>query len=165
MPVAQPGNHRLPPDRLPPDRLPPDRRLPNRRTVLAGAGAAVGGVAGSSLLAACGGSASGPASGSGTGAPRPVATVSSIPDGGTISVENPDGGTLLLTRNGTAVTGLNAKCTHQGCTVAPKEGVLKCPCHGSKFQPGTGAVITGPADAPLAAVNVTVTGNDVMLAP
>ncbi|MDQ1635530.1 MAG: hypothetical protein QOJ32_2339 [Frankiaceae bacterium] len=162
MPVT-PGSDRLPSDRLP----------PNRRTVLAGAGAVVGGVAGSSLLAACGGSASGPASGSGsgsgtgtgTGAAAPVATVSSIPDGGTISVENPNGGKLLLTRSGTAVTGLDAKCTHRGCTVAPKEGVLACPCHGSKFQPGTGAVLHGPADAPLAPVKVTVTGNDVMLAP
>lgn len=136
---------------------------PNRRSVLAGAGVVVGGVAGSSVLAACGGKASGPAS-SGGKAAGPLATVSSIPDGETVAVKNPHGGTVLLTRSGNAVTGLNARCTHQGCTVAAKAGVLECPCHGSKFQPGTGAVLTGPADRPLAAVNVTVTGNDVTLA-
>src|SRR4051812_40135075 len=98
---------------------PSTNRRPDRRTVLAGARAIV---AGGSLLAACGGSdASGPAPSSGssgggtsTGAAGPLATVSSIPDGGTIAVQNPNGGTVLLTRNGTAVTGLNAKCTHQG---------------------------------------------------
>jgi Rieske Fe-S protein len=155
---------------------------PNRRTVLAGAGVVVGTVAGSSLLAACGGSSSAPApasNGGGASAPapaaggggassgtaaQPLATLSSIPDGGTVAVKNPSGGTVLLTRKGNAVTGLSAKCTHQGCTVAPKDGVLACPCHGSKFQPGTGAVINGPASAPLHPVQVTVNGNDVTLA-
>src|SRR3954447_9651103 len=102
----------------------------SRRTVLAGAGVVVGGIAGSSVLVACGGgssssSGSAPASAgsggsSGGGGGNGVAAVSSIPDGSTVSVENPNGGTLLLTRQGDAVTALNAKCTHQGCTVAPQ---------------------------------------------
>jgi Rieske Fe-S protein len=62
------------------------------------------------------------------------------------------------------VTGLNARCTHQGCTVAPQGAVLHCPCHGSEFQPGTGAVLQGPAARPLARVNVTVSGDQVTLA-
>lgn len=150
---------------------------PSRRSVLAGAGVVVGGIAGTSVLAGCGssgsgsgGSAGGGASssqtsnpGSGTGASG-IAAVSSIPDGGTIAVKNPNGGTVLLTRTGEAVTGLNARCTHQGCTVAPKGAVLDCPCHGSQFQPGTGAVLNGPATEPLAKVAVTVTNGQVTLA-
>ncbi len=140
---------------------------PDRRRVLLGVGAVVGGVAGSTLLTACGGGdASGPApsAGGGTAAKGPLATLSSIPDGGTVAVQSPAGGTVLLTRNGTAVTGLSAECTHQGCTVAIKDGVLACPCHGSNFALGTGAVLNGPASTPLAPVRVTVTGNDVTLA-
>jgi Rieske Fe-S protein len=142
--------------------------------VLAGTGVVLGGIAGSSLLAACGGGeASGPApdtssgsagTGSSGGGGRTLATLSSIPDGGTVAVANPDGGTVLLTRAGQSVTGLNARCTHQGCTVAPQGAVLHCPCHGSEFQPGTGAVLQGPAAQPLAKVDVTVSGDQVTLA-
>src|SRR4051794_5457930 len=115
----------------------------SRRTVLAGAGVVVGGIAGSSVLVACGGgsssSGSAPSAGSGGasggGGGNGLAALSSIPDGSTVSVENPNGGTLLLTRKGDAVTALNAKCTHQGCTVAPQGAILQCPCHGSQFQP------------------------------
>ncbi len=141
---------------------------PSRRTLLAGAGVVV---AGGAVLAACGGSSdssssggSGSSSSGGGGGSKELTSLSSIPDGSTISVENPDGGTVLLTRSGGTVTGLSAKCTHQGCTVAPQGGVLQCPCHGSQFQPGTGAVITGPASEPLPKVDVTVTGDQVTLA-
>jgi Rieske Fe-S protein len=149
-----------------------EQPVPSRRTVLAGAGVVVGGIAGSSLLAACGSSSSS-SSGGGASAPAPagggaaaggIAALSSIPDGSTVSVENPNGGTVLLTRSGNAVTGLSAKCTHQGCTVAPKGSILQCPCHGSQFQPGSGAVISGPASEPLPKVNVTVTNGQVTLA-
>lgn len=140
---------------------------PSRRTLLAGAG---GVVAGGAVLVACGGggdtSSSGGASaptGSGGLAPG-LTSLNAIPDGSTVAVKNPNGGTVLLTRSGTTVTGLSAKCTHQGCTVAPKGAVLRCPCHGSSFQPGTGAVITGPATEPLPKVDVTVTGGQVTLA-
>jgi Rieske Fe-S protein len=146
---------------------------PSRRTLLAGAGVVV---AGGAVLAACGGgddsSSSGGSSTGGGAAPsgsagggaQGLTSLSAIPDGSTISVENPDGGTLLLTRSGNAVTALDAKCTHQGCTVAPQGDELNCPCHGSRFQAGTGAVLAGPATEPLAKVNVTVTGDQVTLA-
>lgn len=136
---------------------------PSRRTLLAGAGVVV---AGTSLLAACGGgsSGSGGTSGSGGSSSKGLPALTSIPDGSTIAVDNPQGGTVLLTRNGGTVTGLNARCTHQGCTVAPQGATLNCPCHGSQFQPGTGAVITGPATEPLAKVNVTVINGQVTLA-
>jgi Rieske Fe-S protein len=81
-----------------------------------------------------------------------------------VAVDNPNGGTVLLTRSGSTVTGLNARCTHQGCTVAPAGATLNCPCHGSRFQAGTGVVINGPATEPLAKVNVTVANGQVTLA-
>jgi len=55
------------------------------------------------------------------------------------------------------VHAFSATCTHQGCTVdAVQNGVITCPCHGSRFDARTGAVLTGPAPRPLPAVAVVV---------
>ena len=46
---------------------------------------------------------------------------------------------------------LSAVCTHLGCLTAwkPDLGIIACPCHGSKFNDGTGEKIEGPAPKPL----------------
>jgi Rieske Fe-S protein len=45
--------------------------------------------------------------------------------------------------------------------VAPKGEELDCPCHGSRFNIETGAVLNGPASAPLAKIPVTVSDGKV----
>jgi Rieske Fe-S protein len=59
----------------------------------------------------------------------------------------------------------SAVCTHQGCTVAYRNGQLACPCHGSIFDPANGAaVVSGPARSPLPEVPVEVSGGEVLRA-
>lgn len=73
--------------------------------------------------------------------------------------------TVIVTRTGeTTAVAFDAACTHQGCPVKPRDGVLACPCHGSRFDPRTGAVENGPAKAPLATYPVRVEGGKVVKA-
>jgi Rieske Fe-S protein len=59
----------------------------------------------------------------------------------------------------------SAICTHAGCTVSSvSNGVISCPCHGSRFSAVDGSVKGGPAPAPLAAKKVTVQGDSIQLA-
>lgn len=84
----------------------------------------------------------------------PLASVADVEAAGSMVI---DGGQpiLLAAVNGTVVAH-TAICTHQGCTVAAKGSNANCPCHGSKFNAATGAVLNGPAQSPLAEVTVTV---------
>jgi Rieske Fe-S protein len=59
----------------------------------------------------------------------------------------------------------SAVCTHQGCTVAYKNGELACPCHGSVFDPAKGAeVVAGPAPRPLPEIPIKISGGEVFMA-
>jgi len=59
----------------------------------------------------------------------------------------------------------SAICTHLGCIVTydDQSTSIVCPCHGGKFSPTTGAVISGPPPAPLAPVTVSVEGDQIFL--
>jgi Rieske Fe-S protein len=46
--------------------------------------------------------------------------------------------------------------------VAPQGDTYICPCHGSTYDAATGAVISGPAPAPLATFPVTVVDGEVV---
>lgn len=52
---------------------------------------------------------------------------------------------------------LSAVCTHLGCIANWKteEGVIACPCHGSKFD-RAGGLLTGPAPRPLQHLLITL---------
>ncbi len=124
--------------------------------LLGGAGTAV-------ALVGC---STGPAAGDGTKngktTPTEVAKLADIPVGG--SVEASLNGTAILISQPTAgsVIAFSAACTHQGCPVKPVGKEFDCPCHGSKFDAMTGAVLAGPAPSPLVSVPVSVDGDSVI---
>lgn len=64
-----------------------------------------------------------------------------------VDVPVPSGGTtgVVLTRSEAGITALRVNCTHAGWPVTRVGNVLECGLHGSQFEPGTGAVVTGPA--------------------
>ncbi len=51
-----------------------------------------------------------------------------------------------------------AVCTHLGCIAywKPDENLIFCPCHLGRFDPNTGAVISGPPPSPLPAIDIIV---------
>ncbi len=84
--------------------------------------------------------------------PGAVILLSAIPVGGSVVL-----GSLVVARpSAGSVTGHSSKCTHMGCTVGAAGGQLDCPCHGSKFNAFTGAVLNGPAASPLPSRAVSV---------
>ncbi|HEX4432026.1 MAG TPA: Rieske (2Fe-2S) protein [Frankiaceae bacterium] len=151
-------------------------QLISRRSTMTGvAVSVVGGVAGyffarnssaakdkSDTTAANGYGASPPSTGSsGGGGFTVLAPLSQVPTGGGVILSKSK---IVLTRgtDGT-VHGFSAVCTHQGCTVDKiSGGVISCPCHGSRYDAQTGAVVGGPAPAPLPKVAVKVMGTDVV---
>lgn len=54
---------------------------------------------------------------------------------------------LLRTSNG--IFAFDTRCTHAGVPTSLSGGQLKCPAHGSVFNPETGEVVRGPAMEPL----------------
>ena len=51
---------------------------------------------------------------------------------------------------------------YKGCIVEADGARLVCPCHGSVFEAGTGANVSGPAPTPLPEFAVTVTDGQVV---
>ena len=54
-----------------------------------------------------------------------------------------------LTRTTRGVVAFDVRCTHAGAPCALSGNQLKCPAHGSIFDPESGQVIRGPAVEPL----------------
>ena len=150
----------------------------SRRTMLACAGAACaavlagcskynsnnGGIAGSQPAQPASSPAAPAGSGSGAAAaPAALASTSDVPVGGgkiladkKIVITQPQSG---------AFHAFSAVCTHAGCTVGSVSGgTINCPCHGSKFNITTGAVVNGPAASPLPAVSIKVQGTSIVQA-
>lgn len=125
----------------------------SRRTVLRAAGAASTIALGGASLAACG---------SGDGGTTPT-SVSGIP-----VAEIPLRGGRVFADAHVVVTqpaqgsykAFDAICPHQGCLVNQVvEDVIRCPCHGSTFDAGTGERLSGPARKGLTPLAVTESGS------
>jgi Rieske Fe-S protein len=84
----------------------------------------------------------------------------------------PVGGGTIFTNQKVVVTqpskgvfkAFSAICTHVGCVCNKvANGTIDCPCHGSEFKISDGAVVTGPAPAPLPARTIKVTDGKIHL--
>jgi thiosulfate dehydrogenase [quinone] large subunit len=110
------------------------------------------------------------AGGTATTAPAPTSTTaaapkgtnigsaSSVPVGGSASFTDPTSGdpSLVIQHTADQFVAFDAICPHAGCTVAYQSGanIIACPCHGSEFDPKTGAVVLGPATNGLTPIKV-----------
>lgn len=148
-----------------------DRRLTiTRRTVLVNA---AGATLGTGVLASCASdepsstgntpAASTPAAGSGASGRHALAELADVPVGGAVSATDQAGKPVIVSQpEAGQVVAFSAICTHKGCTVAPEDGILKCPCHGSTYDLATGENTGGPAPSPLPEIAVSVKDGSVV---
>jgi Rieske Fe-S protein len=126
--------------------MPPVPAPLDRRSVLGGLGCACA----IGALSACSSGSSGPSG--------PLARLSDLDTGVPVRATAPNGDPVIVVRTGPReVAAFSATCTHAGCTVAPDGADLQCPCHGSRYDGATGAVVRGPAQRPLPPFAVRVT--------
>jgi len=107
-----------------------------------------------------GGSAGGSAGGSGSTVPAAEVAV-----GTAVVVKAGDGSYVVAQPTEGEFVAFDARCTHQGTIVEAADGLtLTCPNHGSRFDAAAdAAVLRGPATQPLAAVDVTLEGDRLVL--
>jgi cytochrome b6-f complex iron-sulfur subunit len=75
-------------------------------------------------------------------------------------------GKVLVIRRGERLVGLQATCTHLGCTVAWNSASqqVECPCHGARYDL-QGQVLRGPAREPLARLEVSAADEGIRVGP
>ncbi len=143
------------------EQLPAHDSLVTRKRVLVGGAA----VACAGLLCACGSSqaadaGTSPSSAGGAGG-GDIATAD-VPVGGGKILDNP--AVVVTQPTAGSFKAFSSICTHAGCAVSDvQQGNIICPCHGSVFSATDGSVIQGPAQAPLAAVPITVNGSTITI--
>lgn len=95
---------------------------------------------------------------------REIARASKVPANSALEFTDSGNPAVLIHLQNGGFVAYSAVCTHQGCTVAYERstGLLACPCHGSVFDPSSGAaVVNGPAQVPLPSIPVEVQGGEV----
>ena len=135
------------------------RRSALRGTVVAGIGLP--------LLAACGGDSGADASGSPTtpgtagAGGGSFATTADVPEGsGAIFA---DQGVIVTQPSAGEFKGFTNICTHRQCPLGSVSDTINCNCHGSRFSIEDGSPVNGPATAALAAIAITVDGDEISL--
>jgi Rieske Fe-S protein len=104
-----------------------------------------------------------PPSSDAAGAADALARAADIPVGG--GAVFPDRDVVVTQPTAGRFRAFSATCTHQGCAVGEvSEGTIVCTCHGSRFAVEDGAVVEGPADAPLPERAIEVDGDQILLA-
>ena len=94
-----------------------------------------------------------------------IASASDVAPGSAVTFKDAGSPAVLVHLDNGDFVAYSAVCTHQGCTVAYKNGQLACPCHGSVFDPADeAAVVAGPAPKPLPEIPVKVQGGEVIKA-
>ena len=170
-----------------------EERISRERFIRLGTALGVG-AAGASVLAACGGGEAG-SGGSGGGGEhgghtggggdanessgkktdggtekqasggQPIARTSEVAPGSAVKFKDSGKPAVLVHLQSGEFAAYSAVCTHQQCEVAYRNGQLACPCHGSVFDPASGAeVVNGPARLPLPEIPVEVRGGEVFRA-
>jgi cytochrome b6-f complex iron-sulfur subunit len=88
-----------------------------------------------------------------------IAQTSQVAAGSALKFKDSGSPAVLVRLESGDFVAYSAVCTHQGCTVAYRNGQLACPCHGSVFDPANGAaVVNGPAQRPLPQIPIEVRG-------
>jgi Rieske Fe-S protein len=162
-----------------------EERISRRRFIRLGTALGVS-AAGASALAACGAggeSGSGGAGGGGGGSNKSsgrkagdskgaqasggqaIARASEVAPGSAVKFRDAGQPAVLVHLQSGDFVAYSAICTHQGCTVAYRNGQLACPCHGSVFDPANnGQVVSPPANRPLPGIPIEVRGGEVVRA-
>ncbi len=98
-----------------------------------------------------------------------VGPATSVPVGGSAAFTDPASGdpALVIQQTADNFVAFDAICPHAGCTVAYQTSarIIACPCHGSEFNPRTGAVVTGPATSGLTPIKIIKGANGDLYVP
>ena len=171
-----------------------EERISRRRFIRLGTVLGVG-AASASVLAACGGgddsagggggdvSGGGAGSGGGGGGGgnggssgggskemqtqggQAIARTSEVAPGSAVEFSDSGQPAVLVRLQSGDFVAYSAVCTHQRCKVAYRNNQLACPCHGSVFNPTSGAeVVNGPAQLPLPEIPIEVRDGEVFRA-
>lgn len=132
-----------------------------RREVLTTTAAVAGLAAAATIVTSCGlGSESHTPASPGT----VLAPVSAVPVGGALIVNTGETAYVVAQQTAGQIVCHSAVCPHQGCLCTQiQSGEAVCPCHGSRFDAFSGAVLRGPASTGLTAAPSHVTGGQVVL--
>lgn len=142
---------------------------PSRRQLLRGLAAVGVSTIGAGVLVACGSdsattSGGGSDSGSSSGGGGTI-SASDVPVGEARVVSVGDRQVVVAQPSEGEFVAFSAACTHEGTTVTAPGGLeLVCPAHGSRFDAADGSVEQGPAGSPLESLDVSVEGDQLVIA-